>query len=99
MKLLSKVKTFIFLGVLFSTSIAYGVIIDKPSIDLTWPLIFNALIPSGIFGFIGNRYLKRQDKLHDELIEAKNKHAERISNIETIHKARGCDQPIIKGIN
>jgi len=96
MKVINFIKISIFMVVMFVASYAYGAAIGeviKVTPDLTWPLIFNGLVPGGTMLFIGKRYLAKQDAFHDELIKSKNEHEARLVEIETIHQQRGCDQP------
>ena len=98
METISKLKSVVALVILFSASVVYAAIIGEfaKAADLTWPLIFNGIVPVtvlGIFGWIGKRHLARQDEFHKEIIESKNNHAQRLESIETIHQLRGCDMP------
>lgn len=82
--------------IIFITSAVYAAVMTNVvplSPDLTWPLIFNGIAPGALLAFFGKRYLDKQDKTNKELIETKNDHATRISDIETVHRVRGCDQP------
>ena len=91
-----KIKSIIFLVIFFFSSIAYAAAITeitKTSQDLTWPLIFNGIFPAAVIGFMGKRYLAKQDKFYEEYFKTKEDHIKRIGDIEAIHRLRGCDKP------
>ena len=86
----------VFLVVTLFAAVVYAAAITEvthTSPDITWALIFNGIAPGAILAYAGKRYLDRQDRTNKELIEAKNKHADRLSGIEMIHQLKGCDHP------
>ena len=93
---LVKLKSSIYLFIIFLASVAYAAAITeiaKTPSDLTIPLIFNGVLPTVVLGWAGKKYLNNIEMTYRELIEAKNDHADRIGRIETTHEIRGCDQP------
>ena len=93
---LIKLKSSIYLVIIFLTSVAYAAAITevaKTPSDLTIPLIFNGVLPTVVLGWAGKKYLNNIEMTYKELINAKNNHADRIGRIETTHEIRGCVQP------
>ncbi len=91
-----KLKITVLLFILFFAVAAYAAVVKdavQTASDLTLPLLFNGLVPVGFITWVGKRYLDKQDRLNDELVKCKNDHETRISEMETIHSVRGCDQP------
>ncbi len=97
LRYLLKIRSMFFLIVVFFSSCVYAFAINeitKTTHDLTWPLIFNGVVPTAVLGYIGRRYIAKQDAFHKIFFETKEDHEKRIGDIETTHKIRGCDQPV-----
>jgi hypothetical protein len=75
MKRLTKLKTGITLVLIFLASAVYAAAVSeiaKVSTDLSLPLIFNGIVPSGLILFVGKKVIEKLEN-----------HGDRITKVET----------------
>jgi hypothetical protein len=81
------VRGIIIVSILLVATIAYATSITKladPQSPYVWIAnLFNGWIPVTILGWFAKRYLDYVKEVHKELIEAKNKHSDRLTKVET----------------
>lgn len=96
MRLKSAIYMVLSMLLAFMVSVAYASEVNSLAMagrDITWPLIFNGVVPAGLVAWLGRRWVIKLDTIIDELIKSKNDHHTRIGEIETVHRVRGCDSP------